>query len=247
MAASDLNFTLPDGKTINMTVEETATVNSLIAHIRNSGLLGDDVCVMMDMAGSVLDDQKTFGNIKGTSFLLDKKSDVQENISPVAGSEGMSIGRISSPQTFHQLGVFLLDGSGSMNSTVRNGISKAQEVNMAMRDLLSRFKASRVGNNFSFTVLNFDTSVTELFDVTPAKDVDDFANFDPTVGHGGGTQIFKAFEEAKKKVDSKIPTNNNTTSNDTTTPVNTNPTAVALSPRSTLITTLFPLNNRQMP
>lgn len=103
------------------------------------------------------------------------------------------------PQTFHQLGILVLDGSGSMSEKGHNNLTKAQEVEMGMREMFSRFDASRVKNNFSFSCIKFDTSATVSLPPTPFKDVDYFSeDFNPLNGKGGGTHIFEALIEAQR-------------------------------------------------
>ena len=52
------------------------------------------------------------------------------------------------PQTFHQLGILVLDGSGSMSGMAEGKISKAQAVNMGVRELLTRLIASKNSKDF---------------------------------------------------------------------------------------------------
>jgi len=102
------------------------------------------------------------------------------------------------PQSFHQLGIFVLDGSGSMSDTVSGGaMSKADAVNGALRDLLTRFKVSRQKSNFSFAVVAFDEEASVHLDITPATGVDDNADYNPQDGHGGGTFIGGGLEAAR--------------------------------------------------
>jgi Mg-chelatase subunit ChlD len=102
------------------------------------------------------------------------------------------------PQSFHQLGIFVLDGSGSMTEEVSGGgMTKADAVNGAVRDLFTRFKASRQKSNFSFAVVAFDEDASVHLDVTPAAGVDDNADYNPLDGHGGGTFIGGGLEVAR--------------------------------------------------
>ncbi len=113
----------------------------------------------------------------------------------------LDLGVIDAPRQFHQLGIFVLDGSGSMSSSGRNNISKADEVNIAVRDLLTRFKVSRIKKNFSFAVVNFDTSANLKTQVTEAEKIDDNDNYNPMVGHGNGTLVYKGLEIAKREAE----------------------------------------------
>lgn len=47
------------------------------------------------------------------------------------------IGDVKPSRTFHQLGIFLLDGSGSMATIGNGGLTLAESVNRSFRDFLS--------------------------------------------------------------------------------------------------------------
>ena len=112
---------------------------------------------------------------------------------------GLVINKPEVPQTFHQLGILVPDGSGSMGGTGRQGLTKAQEVEMGMKEMFSRFDASRVKNNFSFACVKFDTTANTSLQPTLFKDLDYFnEDFNPLNGKGGGTHIFDGLNEAKK-------------------------------------------------
>ncbi len=101
------------------------------------------------------------------------------------------------PQTFHQLGILVLDGSGSMGSAGIHGISKAEEVSKAVTSLLERMSKSRVKNNFSFSCVMFDNFPQMIMMPTPLKDLNyQSIDFNPLNYRGGGTHIFGALEEA---------------------------------------------------
>jgi len=105
---------------------------------------------------------------------------------------------IEVPRQFHQLGIFVLDGSGSMNGQAHGGATKAEAVNDALRGVLARFKVSKNKNDFSFSVVTFDTSAKIKTPVKTAVEIDDNDNYDPTIGHGGGTNIMTGLQEAQK-------------------------------------------------
>ena len=112
---------------------------------------------------------------------------------------GLIINKPEVPQTFHQLGILVLDGSGSMASPGRQGLTKAQEVEMGMKEMFARFDVSRVKNNFSFACIKFDTTATVTLPPTPFKELDYYnEDFNPLNGKGGGTHIFEGLNEAKK-------------------------------------------------
>ena len=111
------------------------------------------------------------------------------------------VGRVETPKQFAQLVQLVLDGSGSMGERAVGNITKAQATNGAVRDLLTRLKVSRVAQNFSCGVVTFDDSARERLAPTSMDVVNDNDDYDPLSGHGGGTHIFAALEEAERIVD----------------------------------------------
>jgi uncharacterized protein YegL len=110
------------------------------------------------------------------------------------------VGKVETPRQFAQLVLPVLDGSGSMTEQAAGNISKAQATNSALRDLMTRIKVSRVAQNFAFGVLTFDHTVKERMAPTPIAGVNDNGDYDPLAGHGGGTSIHLALEEAERVV-----------------------------------------------
>jgi uncharacterized protein YegL len=93
------------------------------------------------------------------------------------------------PKTYDELGILVLDGSGSMSEESLNKISKAQSVSLAVRELITRLKVSRKAKNFSLAVVTFDAHAIIHTDITSVEQMDDSADYDPLAGHGGGTDI----------------------------------------------------------
>src|SRR5258708_4441705 len=106
---------------------------------------------------------------------------------------------IKTPPQFAQLGILVVDGSGSMTESTKGGIQKAQATNGAVRELFTKFKASRVAKNFAFAVVTFDERPSiRLKPASVDEDLDDNGDYNPLNGHGGGTNIYAALEEAEK-------------------------------------------------
>ena len=118
------------------------------------------------------------------------------------------IGKLAGTPTFYQLGIFVLDGSGSMAEDIQGGGTKATAVDTAMKDLLTIFKTSRRRSSFSFAVITFDTKAVLKVAPTPADNIDEAANYNPLPGHGGGTFIYEGLKVAEQLADdylSQIP------------------------------------------
>jgi uncharacterized protein YegL len=111
----------------------------------------------------------------------------------------VNIGKIETPKQFAQLGLLVVDGSGSMTEQAVGNISKAQATNNSIRELFTRFKVSRVAKNFSFAIVTFDNSArVRLHPTEVGPALDDNADYNPLNGHGGGTSIHAALEEAER-------------------------------------------------
>ena len=85
---------------------------------------------------------------------------------------------VASSRTFHQLGILVLDGSGSMQHYIGDGNRPlADNVNVSVRDFLGFFKNSSIKNNFSIAVVTFDDNATVHTPITPLADIDDYADY----------------------------------------------------------------------
>lgn len=105
--------------------------------------------------------------------------------------------RMSQPATFRQLGILVLDGSGSMGEFTAQRITKAEAVSSAVNDLFSRFKQSRMKSNFAFAIVNYDHRAKVRMQATETKDLDDHGDYDPMQGLGGGTHIAEGLKAAQ--------------------------------------------------
>lgn len=110
----------------------------------------------------------------------------------------IELGSVKPPRQFAQLGILVVDGSGSMTDPAKGGIQKAQATNGAVRELFTKFKASRVSRNFSFAVVTFDEKASVRLKPAPVDDnLDDNGDYNPLAGHGGGTNLYVALEQAE--------------------------------------------------
>lgn len=107
------------------------------------------------------------------------------------------IGIIAETKAFEQLGILVLDGSGSMGEKGRSDQSKAEEINQAVRGLMTRLRNSRQKENFYLGVVTYDHRVDKgRLAPTPVTQVDDTADYNPLKGHNGETAIGDALEGA---------------------------------------------------
>lgn len=103
---------------------------------------------------------------------------------------------------FKQLGILVLDGSGSMRGSTKERITKAEAVSKSVRLLFQRFKASRKSNDFCFAIVNYDSKAIRRLDITEVKDLDINADYNPMQGLGNTTSIAVGLEEAERIADS---------------------------------------------
>lgn len=102
-----------------------------------------------------------------------------------------------------ELAILVLDGSGSMSEDESPGLTKAEAVRSAIAHpsigLFAEFQAGRRVNSIDFAVLVFDTWVETRLPQTAAADIDlakAYADLDVLQGHGQGTNIAQALDEA---------------------------------------------------
>lgn len=117
---------------------------------------------------------------------------------------------IKSPKTFEQLGILVLDGSGSMEEETKMKISKAASVSDAVRDLFSRFQQSRISKNFSFAVVNYDHRAEIALQPSEVKNIDDHADYNPMKNLGGATYISEGLKKAKSMAEEFLSKENET-------------------------------------
>jgi uncharacterized protein YegL len=116
------------------------------------------------------------------------------------------------PPAWRQLGVLVNDGSGSMklNHALPDAgpeaahlppKTKAQAVDLAVRDLLSLMKTSTKAANFSFSFVTFHGAVSDERPPQELLQVPMNASYDPTANGTGGTAIWSGLEAAHRIVD----------------------------------------------
>ncbi len=107
------------------------------------------------------------------------------------------LGLITETKAFEQLGILVLDGSGSMGEKGVSDQPKAEEINQAVRGLMTRLRGSQKKENFYLAVVTYDHRVdTDRLGPTPVTQVDDTADYNPLKGHNGDTAIGDALAAA---------------------------------------------------
>lgn len=107
----------------------------------------------------------------------------------------VDIGEMVVTKAFEQLGVLVLDGSGSMAADGETD-KKAAEVAIVTRGLISRLKNSTKKEGFYLSVVMYDHNVEERLNPTLVVNVDETGDYNPLNNHGGETAIGDALEKA---------------------------------------------------
>lgn len=201
------------GKVEKGNVEWQDTLNNILHELKTAQLITTLTPTFKKNDGSILSQTETFQNlgiIDNDTILIEEATSTK--VQPEQHEQPEPPGKIwkdmgegnppprskrTSAQKFHQLGIFVLDGSYSMNAPAQGGILKKDAVNKAIRDTISNFKTSRKANNFSFSVLCFGHNATEKLNITKATQIDTNIDFDPTIDHNEGTCIYEGLEKAE--------------------------------------------------
>lgn len=102
---------------------------------------------------------------------------------------GALIPKLIVPQTYNQLGLIVADGSASMEGEALTGMTKADAVSQAIREVFTRFKVSSQRKNLSLALVEFATEGRLRLAPTSAADLDDNASYNPIQADGQGTFI----------------------------------------------------------
>lgn len=108
---------------------------------------------------------------------------------------------------YKQLGILLLDGSGSMRMKTPELITKAEAVSKAVSEFFDMMKQSSISNHFCFAIVNFASKSKKLLDVTEISQLDTDANYNPIKKETGEeTYLYMGLEESKKIIESFMKT-----------------------------------------
>jgi uncharacterized protein YegL len=102
--------------------------------------------------------------------------------------------KIHRPKTQEQLGVLILDESGSMEDIDARGEVKAKAVARATKELIQRLKTSRRKDELFLSIITFDNDVELRQAPTPVSEIDVEMSLDPVINRGGMTAIGDALD-----------------------------------------------------
>jgi len=192
MALKQLILALPKGDKLTVNLEDSMQIKTLISNLKSQNELDSSKSYIFKTHSNVIiDDNNTLKNYNETEYIIEDQASIATAVFKPVG--------IKVPPVFHQLGLLVLDGSGSMTAMGPFNTSKAKHVSAAVIELFNRINVSRVKQNFSFACIKFDDS--PMLSLSPTSfnhSVLMNQDFDPTKGKGGGTHIFEALSEAQK-------------------------------------------------
>jgi uncharacterized protein YegL len=111
------------------------------------------------------------------------------------------------PRTACQLGILVLDGSGSMTEPDKSGIAKHAAVNAAIKDTVSRLHVSSRVTDIDLSLIRFggpngNRAAEVFYNTAPVLDYDPMSDYDPLLG--GNTYIAAGLEKALEVANSYI-------------------------------------------
>jgi len=134
--------------------------------------------------------------------IYNSKKQTTSNLKIMDNQQPFDVGEPESPVTWKQLGVFVLDGSGSMDLDAEMGnVKKADALNMAVRETFTKFRESRKAKGFYFSIVYFGGDAKEGMPLTNATDLDIYGDYNPLLKvNGESTRIGLGLDKAKEIV-----------------------------------------------
>jgi len=108
---------------------------------------------------------------------------------------------IDADPMYRQLGLLVMDGSGSMTLDCRDGnqrISKARAAELAAHDMLGRLCKSTNSVNFWLAAISFDITARTKLVPTPVLDIPKETDFNPLGNGWEGTQLESGLHAAEQ-------------------------------------------------
>ncbi|MEM8565586.1 MAG: vWA domain-containing protein [Bacteroidota bacterium] len=203
MDSARIKLRLLNGHVEEVVVEDEKTVEDLLDKIAFAGLLrgiGRDY-QLKDESGRLFTTDRTVKEVRfkdGELYEVTKAYETQANYIRTTSTKDdfEDLEEVEEPMSFHQLGILVLDGSGSMNRKGEGGKSLANQVDEAVTEFLKYFQNSSLSNNFSFAIITFDHDARILLHPTKLDDIDTNQSFNPYPAHKGGTDIGNALVQA---------------------------------------------------
>lgn len=100
-----------------------------------------------------------------------------------------------------QLGILVLDGSGSMSTPTQELITKAEAVSKSVTEFFETIKASRIKNHFCFAVIDFDEIAHPKLNITEVANINTYDDYNPIHNRGGRTFLYSGLNAAEEIAD----------------------------------------------
>ncbi len=100
-----------------------------------------------------------------------------------------------------QLGILVLDGSGSMVTVTQELITKAEAVSNSVSEFFETMKSSSISNHFCFAVIDFDEESYLRLGITETEDINAYDDYNPVREAGKRTYLYTGLEETEKIAD----------------------------------------------
>jgi len=199
---------LQSGKKERGNVEWSDTFSSIIDDLKNAGLILDEPVYFLRKDNSELSQTETFQALgivdkEMIQITTERPEIYEETENSNLNTEGNGFVAFpedtSIPQQFHQLGIFVLDGSYSMNQKDRQNRTKREALNLAMKGIIREIKEnSSIVDNLSFAVVQFGETASTRLKPTKVKNISSNMDFDPAKDHNKGTLVYTGLEKAEK-------------------------------------------------
>lgn len=106
------------------------------------------------------------------------------------------------PPVFHQLVIFLIDGSNSMKNESVNGITKAEEIDKSISSIMGRLAESRNASSFDVCFVAFSDDFKDVFGIKSVTKIQQGTSFNPlNYITPKGTEMSEALSYAKECTD----------------------------------------------
>jgi uncharacterized protein YegL len=143
------------GKTATLEIDESITISAFMRQIKNMELISPErICHLRTTSGKIHPSSEIFRNI------LDREFELVLGFPPLKAA-------------IEQLGIFVIDGSGSMlDGHVDQSTTFVDAVKIAIKETIKRFKESKKIEYFLFAVIAFGNEAIKALDITAVVDID---------------------------------------------------------------------------
>ena len=213
MALKTLSFRHPNGKSFSLPLEETTRVGSFISRLKSENVLNSDLSyIIKTVSGIDVPENASFDKYSDSSYVILDSSSVSYQTTVNTPDDDDEFVPPPVNASFYQLGIFVIDGSGSMNEKITMNMTRSEAVDIALKATFIKFKVSRKKECFSFSVVAFGDYSQQVLSIQKAENCTPNDDYSPVHFFNNGlgsnstniyTGLSKAYEIAKKFLDNK--------------------------------------------